>query len=410
MSKKASRRKRAAQGNEAASVAAAPPAESPLGNPEQREERAFWRLAFKIFVLLSVLLAPLTVLYFYRVPTTVRIQLLVSRVTFELDDGAEPTRLLPLATGFRSLTVSGIERAAFTPQRRGALPVNKENRGDKRERLSPPAEVVIEGTETGGASITVERADSGKQLAGRLEAISVRGSSRVSLYVSGGASPTLNILVNGSEIAPAVLPAGAFRLTARQAVLKASRPKGGDPLLDLHAELEPDSPYIQLQTVPMAYAFGIEPAASAPIALLGDRGASVRSVQFLAQSASGESESTLVGPGKLTYIDYPNKPALSFEPHQLLNLDELSGAMLTDMTFDPQRQALSVGLLGTAGKIKAAVGPYTKDLRLRGVDRYAQAEYIGYFMAYVSALVGLLLGWVKLDELLNRAVASLRKR
>lgn len=251
-----------------------------------------------------------------------------------------------------------------------ALPVSDDDRTDSWARVPVAGEVVLLGEEGDFPVLTVESANEKSALVGKVEAISAKPGSSVIFEANRVSSPSLTIQFAGEGFAPAVLPAGPFKLVASNVSIKESAfPMLRTNPIMLRARLGEDSPFVQVESDSRAFVVTLTLAKNAPIELLAKSGAPVARVDFIKQNERGGRETALVGAGKITYTDYPGKGDVVVDEHEFIGLDALKNASITRLRYDPEKAGLALRVDGEAGAIRTRSGELTNDHRLTLFDR-----------------------------------------
>jgi TIR domain len=284
----------------------------------------------------------------WRTPTHVELALQADRLAFTIG-GVAPVAILDRATTFESLTIESISRVAFS--------------GTGLRQIAPdgdfPVErgaVVLEGRPEDRSSVTIE-GDGDGAAAGRLEAIAADPAAMVVLEVrSGGSAPRVLVRVDGQELAPGILPLGAFRLTASQA--KIVSPVHGVPgfsAVTIRAGTSEADPIIRVNGGPSSFAAVITPPARRAVELLGSTGAAITSLDLTRQTGTGGYESALLGKATLTFPGYSKEPVV-LDGRALIEIDDIENASLSPTRVVSTQPGMEVTFTGEVGKLRSRLG------------------------------------------------------
>ena len=135
---------------------------------------------------------------------------------------------------------------------------------------------MLEGRPEYRSSITIER-DGEAAPAGRLETIKANPDAMVVLEVRSGANaPRVVVRVDGQDLAPDILPFGAFRLTATQAkVVSPANGMGELPAMTIGARTTEAEQSIRVNVGPSSFTAVITPPSGGAVELFGRAGAPI---------------------------------------------------------------------------------------------------------------------------------------
>ena len=325
---------------------------------------------FGLLILPSAVIAVVTLgLMNWRMPTRVQIDLVVDRVAFSIA-GSQPVPILDNAVGFQSLSIESFDSITFKPatlQIADSSPAEGGGADIPRNATAADEVVVLRGRKEDLPIVTIMSDDGAAGSAGRLEAISVDPGTQVILETIGGAG--LTIRLDGHSLALAVLPLGVFRLNAARTIQEGKLAKAKQHnLIALRAELAPDSPLIELRSLPQSLVLTLTPVKNMTIELLSKSGAPIRDIELTRQNQSGGREPSLVAAGEIRYPDFPAKEKVVIDPHDSFGLDQLNHFFITQLSLDPGGKQIRLRLAGVAGHIQTLAGAAREDRRLTRFD------------------------------------------
>jgi hypothetical protein len=352
--------------------------------PQRRTSKRSWATLSFVVLPSALAVGAALVLMIWRTPTQVDLALQADRLAFTVG-GVEPVAILDRATTFESLTIESISRVAFS--------------GTGLRQIEPDGafaiergSVVLEGRPEDRSSVTIER-DGAGAAAGRLEAIAADPGAMVVLEVrSGGNAPSVVVRVDGQELAPGILPLGAFRLTASQA--KVVSPVNGMPgaqAMTIRAAISEADPIIRVNGGPSSFAAVITPPSGGAVELLGSTGALITKLDLTRQTETGGYKSALLGNATLTFPGY-SKDAVVLDGRALIGIDDMKNASLSPTRVDSTQAGMQVKFTGEVGKLQSRLGsgPPT-DHRLSLFDKlwYGSRAAILFSILAWAASVGI---------------------
>ncbi len=336
--------------------------------PGNKSRKAVY--GFGLLVLPSVIIAAVALgLMNWRVPTRVQIGLAVDRVAFSIA-GSQPAPILDKSAGFQSLSIESFESITFRPAKlQIADPGHTEEggAGNSWKTIVADEAVVLRGRKENLPIVTIMADEEAAGPAGRIEAISVEPGTQVIFETIGGAGLTMRF--DGQPLAPAVLPLGVFRLNAARTIQDGRIATAAQHnAIGLRAELAPDSPLIDVRSLPQGLVLTLSPSKNSTIDLLSKTGAPIQDIELTRQNQGGGREPSLVAAGEIRYPDFPAKDKVVIDPQDFLGLDQLDRFFITQLGFDPDGKQIRLALAGVAGHIQTLAGATKEDRRLTRFD------------------------------------------
>ncbi len=326
----------------------------------------------------------------WHIPTRIQADLFVDRVEFA-PANQEPIRILDRATSFHKLTIENFSQVSFAPEALELtdLPeLRPQERAALVRAMRQGGEVVLQGEPNRRSAIRIEAAKQQTGSTGRLESISIKPDATVIFEAHQGTAKAFTLQLTATEFAPDIFPAGVFKLTAVHVTNPALEAARIHPAaIAMQVTLRQDSPYLKVNTESEAFIATLSPSTDNPVDFLIKGGVPLHRIQFTKQN-HGDIETSLAGPGKITYMDFPNIEPVTVEAHQLINLGRLTAASIRQLRYDPQQAGFHVRIEGEAGEILIRSGAFTQDYRLSLFDRtWRDNRIISIFAALGSLCV-----------------------
>jgi hypothetical protein len=305
----------------------------------------------------------------WRAPTRVQLDVAVDRIGFILAAG-EPVDLPERALNFRSLTIENFDRAVFAPK---ALSVGAQDSGGNARfqpliaSTSKRSEIVLSGEAETQPAMTIDASAVEAKSAGRLESISVKAGTKITLETAAGEAASFHVRIEGQALATNVLSAGELRISAAN-VTAAGLPavaRSGDRLL-LRMRPSEDDPYLKIQGARRFFVLSATLAQSDAILLVGR--ARIEAIELLKQSADGSIESALLAGGTISYPDRRQSPSIALNAGDFVGLRDLQHASIVSLHLRADKAALDLRLVGVAGRVERSAGGVKQDLTLTALD------------------------------------------
>jgi len=326
-------------------------------------------LQFVGFILVpsALILAAAALAMTWRIPTRSQLDLVVNRVTFVLA-GNRPVDVPANALGFALLSIENFDKVTFTPKRM-LLQRDAAGHAEAWREIATNGAVVLSGARDERPLLTLEpgagRSDA--QSAGRLQPLSGRPGTRVTLEAKSGSAARLMLRLDGQDLQTNLLPDGEVRLAATHAAIESmDRSVTGDGDIALQVTLAADQPIMQLHGSRRFFVVTAGLPENRAVVLL-DR-AEVKEIEFLRQATDGSIGSALVAAGELGYPDYSGMAHKSVAAGDFVGLGDLSAAVLTRLELQPDGAGMQLRLDGVAGKLDVSSGGVKQDMRVSALE------------------------------------------
>jgi hypothetical protein len=305
----------------------------------------------------------------WRVPTPMQIDVAVDRLSFTLA-GADAVDLPERALNFRSITVENFDRTIFVPRE---LAVGARD-GSGKVRYQPvttdrpnPLEIVLSGDAQTRPIVTIDAPATGAGAAGRLEAISIKPGTKVTLGTAAGEAPSFNARVEGQALEMNVLSMGELQVSAAD-VTVAGLPASARNADALSLRLKPSeaNPYLRIQGARRSYVVSAALAQRDSILLVGR--APIAAIELLKQTADGRIESALISSGTISYPDRGRSESIALNAGDFVGLRNLQRASILYLRLSATQAAMDLRLEALAGEAEHAVGGIRRDLRRTALD------------------------------------------
>ena len=305
----------------------------------------------------------------WRAPTRVQLDVAVDRVGLALAAG-EAVDLPERALNFRSLTVENFDQAIFVPKE---LAVGTQDSAGKMHyqasliNRSKPVEIVLNGGADAQPSMTIDAPPTGAGSAGRLEAISVKPGSKVTLETTAGEAPSFQVRVEGQGLSTNILSAGELQVSAAN-VTAAGLPAAARLAERVSLRMKPseDNPYLRIQGARRFFVLSATLAERDAVLLLGR--ARIEAIELLKQGADGSIESALIAGGTIGYPDRRQSTPIALNAGDFVGLRNLQDASIVYLRLRADKAAMDLRLEGVAGQVERSAGGVKQDLRLTAFD------------------------------------------
>lgn len=347
---------------------------------------SLWKVLLSAFTLALVIGLPAYFLNVSRLPTRIAADLVVSRVAFVLSKGDDPVPILSVPSDFRALTIEGLDHVTFAPKWLEHFTPDLHAGKGKWMRITSPRELILQSDSDRGATLSIEAIEPTKGAAGRLETLSAKPASAIAIQVAHAPTPAITIKIDGHAPSPSILPVGSIELAVEYASSKLSTPVFQGDRNKFRTLLNPSSPYLETVSRPSQLVVTLTPTTDSAIQLLEKSGAGVDSIDLATQNSAGNLETTLAGPGQLTYADYPNKKPVFLAEHDFIRFTDLTKMSITSLKFDNQKRWLTMRIEGTADQLATKSGFQSTDLRITWLDYIIHNAFLQYAWQLMTLL------------------------
>lgn len=351
----------------------------------------------------------------WRVPTHVRVELVVDRVQFEVGqiEGGWKNLMGPLdveavifsrfaKVHMSPTSVDVADPKQYDPVKNAFLDV-----AWRQVRLTQDSLQFEAGDVALHPTVTIQadspKASTGQPAiarAGRLDAVSVVGGSTVILHRGGGAGASVTAEILAETPKANLTPTSTFwviphnttvqGVTAPAVAESAGRiyrvsPKAGNPGVRVEGEAK-------------ALAVSIRPVAGATEALEGGNSIPITAINLFKQNRVGERVSTLTEKQEavITYPDYADLPAVKVVSPDLLAMDDLDRVVITHIEWSTAAPGIRLVLDGRAGYLASMSGDFRRDHRLTRYDELLHNTQLMALLAILAWVVPTLIGVQKL--------------
>jgi hypothetical protein len=326
-------------------------------------------LALTLLMLPAAIVATLTLaLMNWTIPTQIKLDLVVNRLTFTLA-GRAPVSMLEGALSSKSITFENFKRVVFSPKTLSLAGLD----------LGGKSGVELTGITDSKPSITIEPAEQTERPSLSLADFSAKPGSRITIETTARDATSVSIEVDGEPPVGAVLTRAKVRIEGRDVQFGSQRPvaRFESPI---YVTPRVDDPTIKIEPTRSIVVI-VVPVATGPVQFLGKPGAPISKIEF-EQERDGHPVTSMIAPAELSYADTGEK--LSIGNTAFISLDAPTSAAITALTLDRERRGLHVVVEGEFGKIKSASATLTRDYRLTQFDRL----WRNYKLAMVLSIVG----------------------
>jgi len=389
----------------------------PRPTPDADRSSARARLRPYLWLIVPTLLVAVLApgLMMWRVPTHVRIELVVDRVQFKVGqiEGGWKNIMGPLDveavifSRFAKIDMSPKSVDVADPKQYDAVKNAFLDVVWQPVRLTQDSLQFVAGESALQPTVTIHAdpptANTRRTAiapAGRLDAVSVVGGSTVILHRGGGAraSVTAEILAEApkANLTPSstywVMPhhTTVEGVTAAAAADSNGRiyrvsPNAGNPSMIVEGEAK-------------ALAVSIRPVAGATQALEGGSSIPITAINLSKQNRVGERVSTLTEKQEavITYPDYADLPAVKVMSPDLLAIDDLDRVVITQVEWSTMAPGIRLVLDGRAGHVASMSGEFQRDHRLTRYDELLHNTQLMALLAILAWVVPTLIGARKL--------------
>lgn len=361
--------------------------------PERGRHRALVATSF-ILVPTALVAGAALALMAWRLPTAIKVDLVVERVELRLA-GAGQVPMLGAAPSVQRLVVESFSRIVFTPAAQGLLVPSKSTGGSSAWKPVPDTgELALLGNAAAATKVTVNPVNGPQASAGRLAGINLAPNTVVTAEASRPG--VLRIKINGQRLAPTLLPDGQFEVKAENAstVPQIQALSEANPMR-FRAGLDAAAPIVRIESLPEELKLTLVPVTADPVVLLF--AVPVSGIRF-AKLVDNEERSALRAEGTLSYPPYEGKGPIRFAEHELPVFAGLEGGQVTKLSFDPKTSAIAVALVADQAEVVESKTPggQTGDRRLSAFDKLWHGSKIGVIFTICAWVASFLFGLYKL--------------
>lgn len=361
------------------------------------EKKALLILAAIVF--LSILAGSIAyTLMNWRIATRIQAELIADRVTLTLNSATAIPRI-----DFTAATIERFAQISFVPKKLDMIAatsaVYKNDRANLIKNLQENGQVTLLGNHHASTVSINHLVDADKPI-GALESLRIQPDTTLALDAPRSASPSFTLQLSGNalELTPNILPAGPFKLTTENVFNRNRVPLRMDnQAVDFKVELGKGNPFIKLASESGDFVVTLTLTSNSSGESLLKQGSSISKIEFLKQGDTGEYESTLIR-GEIRYADFTNLVPVIVEPHRFLALDDLNGATIQALRFDPQLPGFVLRLTGETGKISSRTGESSKDHRLTLFDRLWHDQKLVIIFGIIVWVGSIVLGAYKIYQ------------
>ena len=356
-------------------------------------------LILSVIVFLSMLAGGVAcTLMNWHIATRIQAELIADRVTLTLSSATTIPRI-----DFAAATIERFSQISFVPKKLDVIAtasaVNKNERTNLIKNLQENGQVTLLGNHHAATVSISQLVDADKPI-GAIESLRIQPDTTLTLDTPRSASPSFTLQLSGNalELTPNILPAGPFKLTAENVFNRNRVPLRMDnQAVDFKVELGEGNPLIKLTSEPVDLVVTLTLTSNSSGESLVKQGSSMSKIEFLKQGDTGEYESTLIR-GEIVYADFANLAPVMVESHRFLALDDLSGATIQTLRFDPQLPGFVLRLTGKIGKISSRTGELSKDHRLTLFDRLWHDQKLAIIFGIIVWVGSIVLGAYKIYQ------------
>jgi hypothetical protein len=389
----------------------------PRPTPDADRSSSRARLRPYLWLIVPTLLVATLVaaLMMWRVPTHVRVELVVDRVQFEVGqiEGGWKNLMGPLDV--EAIIFSRFAKVHMSPK---SVDVADPKQYDavknafidvvwRPVRLTQDSLQFEAGDVALRPTVTIQadppKASTGLPAiarAGRLDAVSVVGGSTVILHRGGGAGASVTAEILAETPKANLTPPPAYwviphhttvqGVTAPAVAESAGRiyrvsPKAGNPSVIVEGEAK-------------ALAVSIRPVAGATQALEGGTSIPITAINLFKQNRVGLPVSTLTEKQEavITYPDYADLTAVKIVSPDLLAIDDLDRVVITQIEWSTTSPGIRLVLDGRVGHVASMSGEFQRDHRLTRYDELLHNTQLVALLAILAWVVPTLIGARKL--------------
>jgi len=271
---------------------------------------------------------------------------------------------------FRSLTVENFDRAVFAPKE---LSVGAQDSvGNARFQpfiasRSKRSEIVLSGDAETQPVMTIDAFAAEAKSAGRLESISLKAGTKITLETAAGEASSFHVRIEGQALSSNVLSAGELRISAVNVTADGlpAVARSADRVL-LRMSPSEDDPYLKIQGARRFFMLSATLAQRDAIALVGR--ARIEAIELVKQSADGSIESALLAGGTITYPDRRQSASIALNAGDFVGLRDLQHASIVSLRLRADQAAMDLRLDGVAGRVERSAGGVKQDLTLTALD------------------------------------------
>jgi hypothetical protein len=307
----------------------------------------------------------------WRSPTDVALELSIARTTFTLGGGDATT--LVNSVPVRSVTIERFARATLTPTRLEALspatrtapPRGGREAGWRPLALAPPVEITP-GDDALQPALTFESSTDGATTNGVFGPLRINPGAEVTIEARSPTTPDPSISVAGQSCSAVLSFTGPFHLTANH--VKVAGVAGAPAETSTYRGiLPPESRFVEIVSKPHAFVVSLT-IESGPATTVFPKGIQITAVSFDRQGVDGRRETSLTGPGEISYPGYPGVPNVRVEASHFVTLRDVSGFRIDDIATAADARGLRIRLSGTAGGLTTGAPDAPADRRLTRFD------------------------------------------
>ena len=375
-----------------------------------RLRRYIWLI---VPTLLVAALAP--GLMMWRVPTHVRVELVVDRVQFKVGqiEGGWKNVMGPLDveavifSRFTKIYMSPKTVDVAHPKQYDAVKNAFLDVVWQPVRLTQDSVQFVAGESVFQPTVTIQAdpptantRQTANAPAGRLDAVSVVGGSTVILHRGGGAGASVTAEILAETPKANLTPASTYWVmphnTTVQGVSAAVAADLDGRIYRVSAKA--GNPSVIVEGEAKVLAVSIRPVPGATEALEGGTSIPITAINLFKQSRIGDRVSTLTEKQEavITYPDYANLPAVKIVSPDLLAVDELDRFVITQIEWSTTAPGIRLVLDGRVGHVASMSGKFQRDHRLTRYNEFFNNTQLVALLAILLWFVPTLIGARKL--------------
>lgn len=202
--------------------------------------------------------------------------------------------------------------------------------------------------------IKIQPEDRAEENLGTLSSVHIREESSVTLEVDTHNPRIVTVKIMGPESSVTFTPSQPFEIIADEANLAGLKefPLIHKSSLVFRPELPEHRSQIEIKGTKQQLVITLIVSSSQHPTVFSEQAFPIKTIEFSRQDESGQTLSTLVGPGKLAYTDFSHLSAKNIPATDFVHIEPLQILMITRITLLPNQPGFVFSLEGTAQSIQ----------------------------------------------------------
>jgi hypothetical protein len=333
---------------------------------------------FALVILPSVIVFLLaSVLMNWRVPTAIRLEVVVNRAEFTVAATDAPLTRIFDRVAFRSITVERFAAVSFEPGVVQVADPTQYRLADDRYPDTAWRNVASSGAmiqfrpfdDMRLPSVTIQPAGGGGAGLATLSPINVPARSRITLEIAGDRTRTVTVKLAHRDPLLILPVPEQIQLTAAQTSVSglSEPPSPGRQAMTFRFERREGGLALEIRgnAESLVFSVRVSPASSEQsVALFSDGAFPIDAIDFTRLDGLGNRVSAVAADSQLSYPDNPAAAPLRLLAADLIGLDRLQRFRVRRIVLEQPRPGLRFELEGVAGHIATSTGYRARDHRL----------------------------------------------